>query len=441
MAAVNPGVYKAILKVREAYEFDVGGLLMRLYYYMTNIGVVTMLTLSGYAFFTAGLVSSTIALSVFLISPRISKLVDKHGQARVVPVAACLPVAGTAGMLVAVTLSSPVWVFFPLAVLMGSIPSPQALVRARWTYLLRTGKLKGEAPALHVVFSYEAVIDDIGFMVSPSLSIFLASTIAPVAGMAFGIIAFAVGAVLLSLSRSTQPEPGWKPVIANGGKDAGKGAAEPEGIPGAASDSPVAAATAEGAWDSNKSVFRLSSTVRVLFALMFFLGAFFGSLDTSTVSLAENLGNPNIASIALAIQALISATMGFVFGMVNLPMRQYAQLVLTAVLFGVSFACTAFVDSAATLFAITFPASLFYAPFLITANAACERAVPGSRFTEAITWVNTGVTCGMALGPTTAGALIDALGTHSSFVVGGILAATVAVLALLFRNTLKRTVR
>lgn len=430
MAAVNPGVYKSILRVREAYGFDLGGLLMRLYYYMTNIGVVTMLTLSGYPFFTAGLVSSTIALSVFLISPRISKLVDERGQARVVPVAACLPVVGTAGMLAAVALGSSAWVFFPLAVLMGSIPSPQALVRARWTYLLRTGKLKEDAPALHVVFSYEAVLDDVGFMVSPSLSIFLASTIAPVAGMAFGIVAFAVGAALLSLSRSTQPEPGWTPAPdASGDKEA---AAE--------ASLPAASATKER-WDADKSVFRLSSTVRVLFTLMFFLGAFFGSLDTSTVSLAEDLGDPNVASIALAVQALISATMGFVFGMVNLPLRQYAQLVLAAVLFGVAFACTAFVDSAATLFAITFPAALFYAPFLITVNAACERAVPGSRFTEAITWVNTGSTCGMTLGPTLAGALIDALGTRASFVVGGALAAALAVLAILFKNTLKRNVR
>lgn len=424
MGAIEPGIYKKILAVRQARSFDAGGLLMRFYSYMTNIGVVTMLTLSGYSFLMAGLVSSTIALAVFLISPRIAKLIDRRGQSAVLPKAACLPVLGTVGMLLCVMAHAPVGALFPLAVLMGSLPAPQALVRARWTYLLRTGKLGAGAPSLHGVFSYEAVLDDVGFMVAPALSIFLASTIAPVAGMAFGICAFALGAALVTLSRSTEPVPGW---TATGDDDAGTARAT--------EDSNVAGA------NGTKSIFRTSAVVRILFCLMFFLGAFFGALDTTTVSFAEELGNPNIASMALMMQAGMSVLMGFVFGMVKLPFRQSTQLVLTAVLFGCAFACSAFVDSALTLFLITVPASLFYAPFLITINATCEGAVPGSRFTEAITWVNAGITCGMTLGPTMAGAIIDAWGTLAAFKVGGAVVALTAVTALAFSGTLRRNVR
>lgn len=427
MGAIEPGIYKKILAVKAARSFDAGGLLMRFYAYMTNIGVVTMLTLSGYSFFMAGLVSSTIALSVFLISPRIAKLVDRYGQSRVLPKAACVPVAGTAGMLLCVSTQAPAALLFPLAVLMGCLPAPQALVRARWTYLLRTGKLGGGAPSLHGVFSYEAVLDDIGFMAAPALSIFLASTITPVAGLAFGAVAFAGGAALVTLSRSTEPVPGW---TASDGKEvpvglvAQESTAQPDGIP-----------------QQSKSIFRTSAVVRILFAMMLCLGAFFGALDTTTISFAEGLGNPNIASMALVAQACMSVMMGFVFGMVKLPLRQSSQLVLTAVLFGCAFACSAFVDSAATLFLITVPASLFYAPFLITINATCEGAVPGNRFTEAITWVNAGATCGMSVGPTLAGAIIDTLGTLAAFKVGGAVVALTAVLALAFWPTLKRNVR
>ena len=145
--------------------------------------------------------------------------------------------------------------------------------------------------------------------------------------------------------------------------------------------------------------------------------------------------------MALVAQACMSVMMGFVFGMVKLPLRQSSQLVLTAVLFGCAFACSAFVDSAATLFLITVPASLFYAPFLITINATCEGTVPGNRFTEAITWVNAGATCGMSVGPTLAGAIIDTLGTLAAFKVGGAVVALTAVLALAFWPTLKRNVR
>lgn len=431
MGAIEPSIYKKILAVRRARSFDAGGLLMRFYSYMTNIGVVTMLTLSGYSFLMAGLVSSTIALAVFLISPRIAKLIDRRGQSAVLPKAACLPVVGTAAMLACVAAHAPVELLFPLAVLMGSAPSPQALVRARWTYLLRTGKLGAGAPSLHGVFSYEAVLDDIGFMAAPALSIFLASTIAPIAGMAFGIGAFALGAALVTLSRSTEPVPGWTAAGDANGGDAPVGrATEGEGAAGPGGDS-----------GRSKSIFRTSAVVRILFCLMFFLGAFFGALDTTTVSFAEGLGNPNIASMALMMQAGMSVLMGFVFGMVKLPFRQSTQLVITAVLFGCAFACTAFIDSAALLFLITVPASLFYAPFLITINATCEGAVPGSRFTEAITWVNAGITCGMTLGPTMAGAIVDAWGTLAAFKVGGAVVALTAVTALAFSGTLRRNVR
>ncbi len=438
MSALEPGIYKAILAVKPARAFDAGGLLMRLYYYMSNVGVITMLTLSGYSFFLSGLVSSTIALAVFLVSPRIAKLIDERGQRAVVPKAACLPVLGTAGMLACVLLHGPDFALFPLAVLMGSGPAPQALVRARWTYLVRTGKLGKTAPSLHGVFSYEAVLDDVGFMFSPALSIFLASSITPVAGMAFGAAAYALGAALLTLSRSTEPIPGW--TAADSEEDEG---AERDGITQAAASEGTAAEGAAGprtAAPHTKSIFRTSPVVRILFAMMFFLGAFFGALDTNTVAFAEEAGEPNIASAGLMLQALMSVIMGFIFGMIRLPLRQSTQLVLTAVLFGCAWACSAFVHSVPSFFLITIPASIFYAPFLITVNATCEGAVPGSRFTEAITWVNAGTTCGMTLGPSLAGAIVDSLGTLASFKVAGVIAAMTAVVALVFRRTLHRNV-
>ena len=137
MSAFNPGVYKAILRVRCAYVFDIGGMLMRFYGYMLNIGTVTMLTLAGYSFFIAGLVSATIAIAIFLISPRISKLIDAKSQHKILPFAGCVTLVGLVGMLILVAVHGPEWAFFVTALLMGFFPNPQALVRARWTYLIR----------------------------------------------------------------------------------------------------------------------------------------------------------------------------------------------------------------------------------------------------------------------------------------------------------------
>ena len=153
MAKVSPGVYKKVLRVREAYPFDIACLLMRFFGSMLNIGVVTMITLSGYSFLTAGLSSSLIALSIFVVTPRVSKRIDERGQSAVVPKAAAVSLLGLAVLIANVALHGPVWPLFVGALLVGFFPSPQAMARARWTYLIRSGRLGEAAPDLRAMSS------------------------------------------------------------------------------------------------------------------------------------------------------------------------------------------------------------------------------------------------------------------------------------------------
>lgn len=174
---------------------------------------------------------------------------------------------------------------------------------------------------------------------------------------------------------------------------------------------------------------------------MLFLGAFYGVFDTATVALAEELGDPNIASVVLIVAACMSMVCGFVFGMINLRAPQYLQLVGCAILIGCAYGTMALIDSALALFIVSTVAALFYAPFLIVANATCERSVPGDRLTEAITWMNAGITCGMAFGPSLGGMIIDEFGSLASFDFGALLALAIPVTALLCFRLLKRNVR
>ncbi|MBC2888154.1 MFS transporter [Gordonibacter massiliensis (ex Traore et al. 2017)] len=400
------GVYRAVLRVREAYAFDAGGFLMRIYAYMATIGSISMLTLAGYSFFTAGTISSTIALATFFISPRVSKLVDEKGQHAVVPWAAAIALAGLTLMLTTVSFGGLTALCYVAALLMGFIPNAQALTRARWTYLVRTGRLGSDAPTLKTVFSYEGVIDDIAFMIGPAASIALAAALFPAAGMLGGGVCFVVGTCVLSLSRSTEPQAGWVAEASEGPR--------------------------------RKSIIVTSSTVRILFALMFFLGAFYGVFDTATVALAEDVGNPSAASFILIVAACVSIASGLVFGMVRLALPQYAQLVLTGTLVGCAYGAMVFIDSIEALFVVSTVAALFYAPFLITANGACEQMVPGERLTEAITWLNSGSICGLAFGPTLGGVIIDELGTTASFDFGAVLAIMIPIIAFACLPILKR---
>ena len=444
MAAVSPGVYKKVLSVREAYPFDIACLLMRFFGSMLNIGVVTMITLSGYSFLTAGLSSSLIALSIFVVTPRVSKRIDERGQSAVVPKAAAVSLLGLVVLIANVALHGPVWPLFVGALLVGFFPSPPAMARARWTYLIRSGRLGEAAPDLRTMFSYESVLDDMAFIFSPSISIALAAAIAPVAGMVCGGVAFAVGVVLLCSAKGTEPYPGWSQ-----GETAGSAADVADAVGDAAGDGAAAskgalaegaAAVASAASVPSKSLLATSSAVRVLFVIYAFAGSFLGLFDTATVSLSEDLNSPDFAGAVLMASGAVSMTAGFLFGMVRLRAPLPKQLVVAACAVGLSFGTMFLVDSAPTLMAVALLGACTYAPLLIVANGVCERAVPDARLTEAITWLNAGYTCGAAFGPTVAGALIDAFGTMASFKVGTLLCLGMPLTAILCYRVVKASI-
>lgn len=427
MAAVNPGVYKKVLAVREAYSFDIACLLIRFFGGMLNIGTVTMITLSGYSFFTAGLASSLIALSIFVVAPRVSKRMDERGQGAVIPKAAAITLVGLAIQIGTVLAHGPVWPLFIGSLLVGFYPSPQAMARSRWTYLIRSGRLGEAAPDLRTMFSYESVLDDVAFIFSPSLSIALAAAIVPVAGMVAGGIGFVVGCVVLVASRSTEPEPGWS--AASLEAEAGPEAeVEAEGLSDGASAEPA----------PRKSLLATCAPIRVLFVIYMFMGSFLGLFDTATVSLSEDLNSPDFAGAVLVASGIVSMVMGFVFGMVRLRAPLPKQLVVSACLVGLGFGTMVFVNSAASLMVVALVGAATYAPLLIIANGVCERAVPDARLTEAITWLNAGYTCGAAFGPTTAGAIIDTFGTMASFKVGAVLCLGMPLTAILCYRIVKR---
>ena len=99
-SSFNLNAYGAMFRVRAAYSFEVGGLLVRMYAFMRTIGTVSMLTLSGYSYFMAGLVASVVAFARFLISPRVSKKIDERGQGAIVLPATCIALSGCAILLI-----------------------------------------------------------------------------------------------------------------------------------------------------------------------------------------------------------------------------------------------------------------------------------------------------------------------------------------------------
>lgn len=140
MKNLDISVYKNILAVRQAHLFDIGCFLMRIYMYMGTLGIVSMLTLSGHSALFSGTVSSALAISTFLISPRTGKFMDERGQHQVILITSIIAMTGAILLLAAVSRNLPSSLMYAAAFLMSFVPSAPAIARTRWTYLIETGK-------------------------------------------------------------------------------------------------------------------------------------------------------------------------------------------------------------------------------------------------------------------------------------------------------------
>ena len=418
------GVYGNILAVKQAHLFDIGCFLMRIYMYMGTLGVVSMLTLSGHSAFFSGTVSSTLAISTFFIAPRTGKFMDEKGQHRVILITSIIAMTGAILLLTTVALGLPSGIMYVAAFLMGFVPSAPAIARTRWTYLIESGKLKNFSTSLKSVYSYEGVIEDCSFMIGPALAIALSNTFFPTAGILLGCLSFTVGSfILLVLARDTEPQVNWKRA-AEGGEEAGSNA-----------DASADAATSA---KKHRSALVELPIVRVLFSLALLVGLIFGAFDTTTITFAQSIGQPVVASLGVSVSSFASMCSSLTFGMLVLKAPLNKQLLGAAIAIGAGYMGMGFITSVPMFFFISVLGAALYAPFFITANSFCEQAVPANRLTESLTWITAGSTCGLAIGPTASGALIDAFGPTAGCYLGSVACVCVIALAFFCRGIMKR---
>ena len=399
MGRVNHAAYSSILRTREAYRFDVGTFLMRLFSYTLTIGPITMLTLSGASAFQASSVASLIAIFMFFVAPRVSRRIDERGQSAIVPKAAAIALAGLALLIANTQIGGPFWLNYVAAPFISFLPNAQAFARTRWTYLISTGRLSDDAPALKTAYAFEGILEDIAFMIGPAAVIAVSTLVAPTAGMLCGAIVYCLGTVMLLSSKETEPEPGWGAAPT---QDKGKG----------------------------KSVMSTSPVMRVLFAIMVLYGAIFGAFDASAISFTESTGNPAFASAVFAAESACSVVMSILFGMLSFASPLKRQFALFTTLFGLLYALLAFVGSPTSLIVLACVSALSYAPMYVTLNITCERAVPSANLTEAMSWLASGSSIGMVIGPVTAGAIVDLYGPLAGFDLIAMFALAVVAIAL-----------
>lgn len=384
----NP--YREIFRAPGAKGFSAAGFFARLPIAMAPIGIVAMLSQTLGEYWLAGAVSATYALTNALISPQISRAVDRLGQTAVVVPTTVVSVAAFIALIAAANQNWPAWTLFVSAFLAAAMPSIPALMRARWTELFRN------RPELNTAFAFESAADELVYIAGASLSVGLAVAMFPEAGMMVSTAFLALGTAAFILQRGTEPKVRHVAGVVSAG-----------------------------------SAIR-QRPVQIITLALIFVGSIFATAEVSAVAITKELGQPNAASLVIGVYAVGSFVVGLILGALNPRMALHRQLLIAVGVIALTSLPLLVAGSSVTLLAVAvFVSGIAISPTFITAFGLIERRVPESMLTEGVTWVMTGIGIGMALGAFVSGWVVDNYGPENGFwvsVAAG--AATVGIIAL-----------
>jgi MFS family permease len=396
--------YAEIFAIPRAWRFSVAGIIGRMPMSMYGLGTVLLISAGTGRYGLAGSVSAAGSIGGAVCAPQFGRLTDRIGQHRVlIPV--CLTFAlSVAGLSAAVTLHAPDWTLFLFGITGGAtMPQTGPMARARWSVLL------AGSPRLHTAFSLESVADEVCFVLGPAAVTVLATQVHPAAGVGSAALCALLGSLWFASQRSTEP-----PVVA--------GTSGPSGSPAGSSTGPP----------------RLSARRRrlaapglvVLVPMYLFLGAMFVGVDLSTVAFATHFGHKALAGFILGCYALGSGIGGLWYGSRTWRAPASRRLAVTLPL-TVAGVCTFWaMPNLLVLTLVIFLCGMTIAPTLIAGFSLLESTALPGRTTEAMAWLSTGISVGVACGSTVVGFVLDGLGARWGYAFAAAAGVTAALIYL-----------
>jgi MFS family permease len=160
-APAAPGLvrFRNTLRTPGALAFAIPGVIGRMPMAMLSLSVVLLLTSVTGSYGIAGAVSASGALLYAIVTPRVARLADRHGQARVLRPQVTVFAAAIAALALCAATRAPVWAPAVAGALSrAAMPSLGPVVRSRWSSLLAGTTL------LDAAFSLEGIADELIFI-------------------------------------------------------------------------------------------------------------------------------------------------------------------------------------------------------------------------------------------------------------------------------------
>ncbi|MEU6658388.1 MFS transporter [Streptomyces sp. NPDC046821] len=365
-----------------------------------QFGSVLLVTRTSGSLATGGIVACALALGQVTMGPVVGRLADRHGQRGVVLCCSLLNALAIACYTLGALARLPTPLLVVLGVLAGvTVPGIGPLARARGVALVRRAGTDGrDGRVVNALFSLESTMDELSFVLGPAL-------IGVAAFVGHPAYAFGVAALLV----------------------AGCGSAFAL-HPTATAVRPVAVPRKQ------RGRPRMPREVRLVRLGLALLGVLLGGCGAGITALTQDLGQEDQAGLVYAAMGVMSAAVGL--SMAAVPERFGLALrwrvatagaaLLSLLLIGTTSMTGLYV--AVTVFGAAF------APNLITGFGLTERAVPGERLAEGMTFAASAFVGGQAVTLAVAGRLAESYGPAAAFTVGSVAAALAFGVALLVRT-------
>ena len=396
----NP--YLVLLRTPGAVAFSASAFVGRMSMSMYGLGTVLLIVSLTGRYGTAGAIAGAGSLGFAGVSPYIAQLSDRFGQGRVLLIQVAIFTLASATFITSAELRAPFAVLLAEGAIAGALmPSMSSMVRTRWSSLLA-----GDEERLHAAFALESVNDELIFVIGPALVTVLATQVFAASGVGTASLLAIAGTLTFALLRRTEPEPRPRPLPEPGQRRRWRMPSVPAA--GLVTLSPAFLA----------------------------LGAMFVSVDLSSVAFASEHGHRPLAGLILGSYAFSSAVGGLWYGSRRWRAPLGRRFITTAALVVAGAATFIGMPGLLALECTSLVAGLAIAPTLIAGYAILERQALPHRRTEAMAWLGSTISVGVALGSAVAGRLIDAHGARLGYVFGACCGAVAVLICLAGRHRL-----
>jgi MFS family permease len=345
---------------------------------MTGLGIVLLVQMQTGSYTLAGLLVAAVTLAMAISGPLLSKIIDRHGQARVAAPLALAYAGAIIAFVVAIQSDAAIPVLILLGLAVGACqPMVGSLVRARWA-----NALSGD-PRMRTAFAWESLLDELFFVIGPPVATVMALQFRSNSPLIAVAVMTLIGTLWLVSQRDTAPSRRSRSEQARG------------------------------------LALRFRGMVPLVLAFVM-LGMVFAGFEVTTIAFAEENGVRSLTGVLLGTYAAGSMVAAVLFGALHSrrPWRTQFAVSMTAValfLLPLPFLHLLFDSPVLPLGIFAFIAGFAVSPSLISGFALAEHLVPGNRVTEGLTWVSTGIFVGLAAASALSGALVDAFGSASAY--------------------------